>query len=299
MAGISSKALKSAKYPENKSKFNGKELQSGEFSDGSGLEEYDFKYRFYDVQLGVFHNQDRLADKFAYMSPYQFCSNNPIWLREIDGLEGVKYTETDANGTKTVVEKNVVVLTQKTIVTPEGATQKQIDKVKRQNKRIEADNAKKIDAVKSELNDYYNGSDGGAKDSKGGRVEFKFNVTGVADFDKTGMSPLEIDERYNKIANDNKIAASKINDDGTMSDKKVQAGVITNEEPHSGNPGSTVGNIVRISRAGVKGTTAHEVSHTLKLNDNSYTSGGILNNPAEPILPSEVDQILKLSYDKK
>ena len=60
-------------------KFNdGNELQSEEFSDGSGLDMYDAVHRMYDPQIGRFGQIDKLADVLFNYSPYIFGNNNPI-----------------------------------------------------------------------------------------------------------------------------------------------------------------------------------------------------------------------------
>ena len=84
MSGISAKAIYN---PENKRGYNGNELQNKEFSNGSGLELYDFNARTYDQQIGRFIQQDPMADKEGQetLSPYHFGSNNPIRYNDSDG----------------------------------------------------------------------------------------------------------------------------------------------------------------------------------------------------------------------
>jgi len=256
-----------------------------------GLDWISFRYRNSDPALGRFMGIDPLAESFYVMTPYQFASNNPVWKIELEGLEGIRSQEFDANGNfkNHVVEKNIVVLVEKPVEVKKNWKDGKKRRKAAKNRRIANRNESRVNKVKKALGDEYSG----AVNEEGESVKFNFNVTSLA-VDDTSLSGMNGND-FRAMADGLGLTAG----DGSIS----PAAIITTGKSSNGQAGKTDRNSKITFNTFSRNVINHEVGHTLllRLPGREHSSTGLMAKMLKNITKltqTEVSKMLEDSYEK-
>ncbi|MEL6590414.1 MAG: DUF6443 domain-containing protein [Bacteroidota bacterium] len=85
--------------PANQYRYNGKEYQ-----DELSLGWYDYGFRWYSADIARFVSVDPLAEDFYFLTTFQYASNSPIYMIDLDGLEGIPANEVKSEDITSVAE---------------------------------------------------------------------------------------------------------------------------------------------------------------------------------------------------
>ena len=90
---------------KNKYLYNGKELQTE-----LGFGWYDYHARMYDPSKGIFGQVDPMTEKYFGLSPYVYCSNNPLKYIDRNGMEFDDENERKAIKLERKIENRIIKL---------------------------------------------------------------------------------------------------------------------------------------------------------------------------------------------
>ncbi|MBR1501309.1 MAG: hypothetical protein IJ616_05030, partial [Bacteroidales bacterium] len=252
--------------------------------------QYDFGARRMSPAYGRFTTMDPLGEKYYHISPYAYCAGDPVNYVDPTGKEGV-FIRSD-NGDYIIVS-NVVVLLEEKIMIPEDASEEQIRRIERKNKRIDRRNEARI----AQITDYLSSEFSDAPNLGSNMVSFSFNVIAMPHSDPSGINYSEA----RQIALENGIADVNTPDrpKGSFGHGVALAAVI-GQGSARGAKGLTIGKIlININEQNAR-TLAHEIGHTLGLLDNNpNVKGSLMDYPASPLSVQDVETIVRNAYVKK